>query len=279
MRYRRSLIDERSRELNRMEKVLEGANIKLSSVVSDISGVSSRSMIEAIISGIEDPRVLADLARGRMRKKVDQLEQALAGLVGPHQKMLLSVQLSHIDFLDREIAGLDEEIEEGMRPFEEEIALLCTMPGVARRSSEEIISEIGADMSRFPTADDLSSWAGMCPGNNKNAGKRKSGRTSDGNKHLRSTLIQCAHAAARSKGTYCNAQYGRIAARRGAKRAAVAVGHSMLVACYHMLKKKEPYRELGANYFDELKRKETVTRAVDKLLSLGYIVTLEEAAA
>ncbi len=279
VRYRRSLIDERGRELNRMEKVLEGANIKLSAVVSDISGVSARSMIEAIISGIEDPMVLAALARGRMKKKTEQLEQALVGLVGPHQKMMLSAQLAHIDFLDSQIAGLDKEIEERMRPFEEEIALLCTMPGVARRSSEEILSEIGVDMDRFPTDDDLSSWAGMSPGNNESAGKRKSGKTTGGNKHLRCALVQCAHAAARTKGTYFQAQYGRIASRRGAKRAAVAVGHSMLISCYHMLKKHESYRDLGPNHFDELKRTQHVSRAISKLQSFGYIVILEKGAA
>ena len=279
VRYRRSLIEERGRELNRMEKVLEGANIKLCAVVSDICGVSARSMIEAIISGIEDPQVLASLARGRMKKKTEQLEQALLGLVGPHQKMMLKAQLAHIDFMDGRIAELDKEIEERMRPFEQEIALLCTMPGVARRSSEEIISEIGVDMDRFPTEDDLCSWAGISPGNNESAGKRKSGKTTGGNKYLRSTLVQCAHAAARTKDTYFHAQYGRIASRRGAKRAAVAVGHSMLVSCYHMLKKHEAYRDLGPNHFDELKRTQHVFRAISKLQSFGYIVTLEKGVA
>ena len=278
VRYRRSLIEERSRELNRIEKVLQGANIKLSSVVTDISGVSALSMIQALIDGVEDPKELSEMARGRLRKKSDELELALVGLVGPHQKMMLSTQLSHIDFLNSQIGELDGEIEERMRPFEEELTLLETIPGVARRSSEEIIAEIGVDMSRFPTDGHISSWAGVCSGNNETGGKRKSGKTTGGNKHLRATLVQCAHAAARCKDTYYNAKYGRIAARRGAKRGAVAVGHNILVACYHILKKKEPYRELGPNHFVDLKRTAVVSSAVQRLRSLGYDVTLTEVA-
>lgn len=279
VRYRRSLIEERSREFNRVEKVLQGANIKLSSVVSDIGGVSSRSMIEAIISGIEDPKALAALARGRLKSKAEQLEQALCGLVGKHQRMMLSTQLKHIDFLDSQVAELEGEIEERMLPFQEEMALLQTMPGVSKTSSEEIIAETGADMSRFPTAGDLASWAGMCPGNNETGGKRLSGKTTKGNKHLRATLVQCAHAAARSKNTYYYAQYGRIAGRKGGKRAAVAVAHSMLTSMYYMLERNEPYRELGADYFEQRKREAHIFRAVHKLESFGYKVILEEAVA
>ena len=278
VRYRRSLIEERSRELNRIEKVLEGANIKLSSVVTDISGVSSLSMIQALIDGVEDPKELSEMARGKLRKKSEELERALVGRIGPHQKTMLSTQLSHIDFLNSQIAGLDAEIEERMRPFEEELTLLETIPGVGRRSSEEIIAEIGVDMSRFPTDGHLASWAGMSPGNNESAGKRKSGKTAGGNKHLRATLVQCAHAGARCKDTYFKAKYGRVSARRGAKRAAVAVGHDILTSCYHILKKKEPFRDLGPNHFLELKRAYAVSSAVHRLQSLGYDVTLAEAA-
>lgn len=277
VRYRRSLIEERSRELNRIEKVLEGANIKLSSVVTDISGVSSLSMIRALIDGVEDPKELSEMARGRLRKKSGELERALAGLVGPHQKMMLQTQLSHIDFLNSQIAEMDAEVEERMRPLEEELSLLETIPGVGRRSSEEVIAEIGVDMSRFPTDGHLASWAGMSPGNNESAGKRKSGKTTSGNKHLRATLVQCAHAGARCKGTYFNAKYGRISARRGAKRAAVAVGHDILIACYHMLKNGEQFCDLGPNHFIELKRPYAVSSAVKRLESLGYVVTLAEA--
>lgn len=275
VRYRRSLIDERTRELNRMEKVLEGANIKLSSVVTNISGVSSLSMIQALVDGMEDPKELSKLARGRLCKKERELEQALLGRMSPHQKMMLSSQLAHIDFLNSQIAAMDTEIEERMRPFDEELTLLETIPGVARRSSEEIIAEIGANMSRFPTDGHLASWAGMSPGNNESAGKRKSGKTTGGNKHLRSTLVRCAHAGARCKDTYFKAKYGRVAARRGAKRAAVAVGHDILTSCYHMLKKKEPFIDLGPNHFIDLKRSYVVLGAVQRLESLGYKVILE----
>lgn len=279
VRYRRSLIDERTRELNRIEKVLEGANIKLTSVVSDISGISSMAMIQALIDGVEDPEELAQMARGKLRKKSDDLEQALVGLMGSHQRMMLGTQLDHIDFLNSRIAEIDDEVEERMRPFEEELSLLETIPGVGRRSSETIIAEIGVDMSRFPTDGHLASWAGMSPGSNESAGKRKSGKTAGGNKHLRATLVQCAHAGARCRDTYFKAKYGRLAARRGAKRAAVAVGHDILVACYHMLRKKEPYRELGPNHFVDLKRDYVVSSAVHRLESLGYSVKLEEVVA
>lgn len=275
VRYRKSLVNERAREVNRLQKVLEGANIKLSSVASDVLGVSGRSMIEAIIHGINDPKFLVGLARGRMKSKKEQLEKALTGLIGPHQRMLLAVQLEHIDFLDQQIALLDQEIEERMRPFEEALALLDTVPGVGRRAAEQILAEIGTSMERFPSAAHLASWAGMCPGNNESAGKRKSGRTRKGNNSLRNILVEVARAAARTKNTYLSSQYHRIAARRGANRAAVAVGHSILVIVYHLLKRRKPYFELGADYFDQLKKEAVVNRAVKKLESLGYKVSLE----
>lgn len=277
-RYRRSLVEEKSREINRIQKVLEGANIKLSSVASDTMGVSARSMIEAIINGVDDPQKLSLLAKGRMKSKKDKLERALYGLVGPHQKMILSAQLEHFDFLDKKIALLDREVAERMQPFEEDLELMDTITGIGQRSAQAILAEIGTDMSRFATDCHISSWAGMAPGNNESAGKRKSGRTRKGNNFLRSTLIQAAHAAARSKDTYLSAQYHRIAARRGEKRAAVAVGHSILVIIYHMLKNRMPYTELGANYFDKRREKATVDRAVKRLESLGYRVTLESVA-
>jgi len=275
IRYRRALINERAREVNRMQKVLEGANIKLSSVATDIMGVSGRSMIEAIISGIEDPKFLAELAKGRMKGKREALEQALHGLIGPHQRMLLSAQLEHIDFLDRKIASLDEEIGERMRPFEEDLELLDTIPGVGRRNGEAIVAEIGADMGRYPSSAHLASWVGISPGNNESAGKRKSGRTKKGNKFLRSILVEAARSAARTKNTYLSAQYHRIAARRGANRAAVAVGHTILVIVYHMLKRRQPYIELGATYFDECKREAIIHQMVKRIESLGYKVELE----
>lgn len=275
VRYRKSMIGERSREVNRMQKVLEGCNIKLSSVATDITGVSAKSMLKAIIDGAEDTTVVAKLAKGRMKNKQKQLEKALAGLIGEHQKKLLLTQIEHIEFMDQKIKDLDQEIEMRMHPFEEELALLETIPGVARRSAEEIGAEIGFDMDRFPTDAHISSWAGMSPGNNESAGKRKSGKTTKGNKSLRTTLVISARSASRTKNTYLSAQYRRIASRRGGNRAAVAVGHSMLVIAYHILKKREPYKELGADYFDQRKKDVVVNGAIKRLKALGYKVTVE----
>jgi transposase len=275
VRYRRSLIEERSREVQRIQKVLEGANIKLSSVATDIMGVSGRAMLKSIINGVDDPETLAKLAKGRMKLKYNQLVSALRGLIGNHQKMMLSTQLRHIEFLDSEIARLDAEIKERMRPFEPILELLDTIPGIGRRTAEQIIAEIGVNMERFPKQSHIASWAGMAPGNNESAGKRKSGRTRKGNKFLRTTLLEAARAAARTKDTYLSAQYRRIAARRGANRAAVAVGHTILVIAYHIIKKGQPYQELGANYYDESRKNAIVKNAVKRLESLGYKVNLE----
>lgn len=276
VRYRKSLIEERTREVNRLQKVLEGCNIKLSSVVSNIMGVSGRSMIEAIINNIDDPQLIAKMAKGRLKSKTESLEKALHGLVGPHQRMILATQLRHIDFLDGEIQRLDREVEERLFPFEEELELLETIPGVGRRSAESILTEIGFDMDRFPSDGHISSWAGMAPGNNESAGKRKSGRAPKGNKYLRSTLVQCARAASHTKETYLSAHFRRIAARRGSNRAAVAVGHSILVICYHILKKRQPYNDLGANYFDERKSASVLKNAVKRIEALGFKVIVEE---
>jgi len=274
-RYRRSLIEERAREVNRIQKILEGANIKLSSVASDVMGVSGRSMLAAIINGVDDPKLLSQLAKGKLKNKRDQLERALRGLIGPHQKMILSTQLSHIDFLDRQITMLDSEVAERMRPFEDDLELLDAITGIGRRTAEAFIAETGTDMSRFPTDAHISSWAGVAPGNNESAGKRKSGRARKGNKNLRKILIEAARAASRSKNTYLSAQYHRIAARRGSNRACVAVGHSILIIAYHILKDRTPYYELGANHYEKINEQATVKRAVKKLESLGFKVTLE----
>lgn len=279
IRYRRSLIEERTREVNRIQKVLEGANIKLSSVVSDVLGVSGRAMLEGLIQKPVNPEVLAELAQGRMKNKKVDLAKALQGIMGDHQRMMLSAQLKHIDFLNEQIIQLDAEVCERMRPFAKEIELLDTIPGVGRRTAEHIIAEIGVDMNRFPSAGHLSSWAGMTPGNNESAGKRKSGRTRKGNKKLRSTLVEAARAAGRTKDTYLSAQYRRIAARRGSNRAAVAVGHSILVIVYHILKKKQPYKELGVDYFEQRKRDSVIKSSVKKLEALGFKVNLEESVA
>ena len=278
VRYRKSLVGERAREANRLQKVLEGCNIKLASVATDITGVSAKAMLKAIIDDAGDAVTIAKLAQGKMKNKQKELEKALVGLVGKHQKMLLTAQLKHIEFIDQQIAELDQEIEERMRPFDEALALLETIPGVGRRTAEDLVAEIGVDMDRFPSDAHISSWAGMSPGNNESAGKRKSGKTTKGNKSLRATLVNSARSAARTKNTYLSAQYRRIAARRGGNRAAVAVGHTILVIAYHILKKREPYKELGADYFDQRKKDAVVNNAVRRLMALGYKVTVEAAA-
>ncbi|WP_018133504.1 IS110 family RNA-guided transposase [Effusibacillus pohliae] len=279
VRYRRSLIEERAREVNRIHKVLEGANIKLSSVASDVLGKSGRAMIEAMVAGETDAVMLSELAQRRLKSKKPELIKALNGLMGPHQRLMLAAQLRHIDDLDALIKQLDEEIKRRMLPFEEDLERLDTIPGVARRTAEQILAEIGTDMNRFPSAAHLCSWAGLAPGNHESAGKRKSGRTTKGNQKLRSALVEAAQAAARTKNTYLSSQYRRIAARRGANRAAVAVAHSILTIVYHLLKRKQTYVELGANYYEERQRDRVVKQAVRKLEALGLKVTVEEAIA
>jgi transposase len=277
VRYRRSLIQQRSQQVNRIQKVLEGANIKLGSVATDVVGVSGRAMLSAMLSGTSDPKALAELAKGRLRNKRPALEAALEGLVGPHQRLMLQSLLRHLDFLDTEIGRLDEEVSSRMRPFEAAIEQLDEIEGVGVSTLQDVLAEIGTDMSRFPTAEHLSSWAKVCPGNHESAGKRKSGRSGHGNRWLRSALVEAARAAARTKGTYLSAQYRRIAARRGDKRAILAVAHSILVTIYHMLRDGTPYRQLGGNYFDERDRIHVVQRAVRRIERLGYKVTLEAA--
>lgn len=254
IRYRRSLIEERAREVSRIQKVLKGANIKLSSVASNVLGKSGRAMIEAMIAGETDPEALLDLAKRKLKNKKADLKRALNGLMGPHQKLMLGAQLRHVDYLDEEIGRLDEEIKRRMLPFEEDLELLDTIPGVARRTAETILAEIGPNMDQYPSAAHLCSWAGLCPGQNESAGKRISGKTRKGNKKLRSTLVEAAKAAARTKETYLSSQYHRIAARRGANRATVAVAHSILSMAYYILKRRQPYIELGLTYYEERKR-------------------------
>jgi transposase len=275
--YRKSLVEDRAREVNRVQKVLEGAGIKLASVATDITGVSGRSILDALVSGVDEPEYLASLCRGKLKNKREQMERALVGLVGRHQRMMLAMLLEHIDFLDQEIAKLDQEIGERMRPFEQEIALLDEIPGIGERSAQAVLACIGTDMSRFPTASHISSWAGLAPGNNESAGKRKKARSTKGNPLLRTTLIQAAKSASHTKDTYLSAQYHRIAARRGANKAAVAVAHSMLVIIYCILKHHIPYREMGADYFAQINRKAIARRAVRQLEQLGYRVRIEAA--
>lgn len=277
VRYRKSLVEERAREVSRIQKVLEGANIKLASVATDVLGVSGRAMLQAITEGTIDPKVLAGMAKGRLRKKQDDLEQALEGSLGTHQRMLLKAQLGHIDFLDQQIEELTTEIAKRMDPFQEALDRVDTVPGLARRACEQILAETGIDMSRFPTDAHFASWAKICPGNNESAGKRKTGRTGHGNRWLRHALIEAARAAARTKNTYLSAMYHRIAARRGANRAAVAVAHAILVIIYHILKKGTTYQELGANYLAERQKQVVARRAIKRLEQLGFKVTVEAA--
>lgn len=273
-RFRSTFVKERANLINRIQKVLESANIKVASVLTDIDGVSGRAMMRALIEGTASPAEMADLAKGRLKAKRDSLELALAGRVKPHHRFILQELLNQIEGLDATIAKFDEQILEYCRPFEAAAKQLDTIPGVARETAEIIVSEIGIDMSRFPTADHLASWAGVAPGNNESAGKRLSGRTTKGNRALVDALTQAAWAASHTKHTYLSAQYRRIAARRGRKKALIAVAHSILVITYHLLKNQETYRELGGDYFDRRNPQIVAKRLVRRLEGLGFSVTL-----
>jgi transposase len=273
-RYRTQLGRERAAAVNRLHKTLEGANVKLGAVASDLLGRSGRAMLEQLVQGTTDPATLAELARGRLREKLPALRQALAGSFGPHQQFLVAEQLAHLDELDERQARLEAEVAERLRPFEPAIARLDTIPGVGRRTAEIVLAEGGPDMSRFRTAGHFASWAGLCPGQDESAGKQRSGRMRKGNRWLRGSLIEAAHAAARTKGTYLAAQYRRLATRRGRNRASAAVAHSILIISYHLLRDGTTYRELGANYYDERERTHVERRLVKRLEALGHTVTL-----
>lgn len=277
VRYRRSLIQERSRVANRIQKLLEGANLKLASVASDVLGKSGRAMLRAMAAGEEDPEALALLAQGKLQDKRDALRSALRGLMGPHQRLMLQSHLRHLDFLEEELARLNQEVRTRLAPFDEALERLDAIPGVGRTVAEDVLAETGTDMTRFPSAAHFCSWARVAPGNNESAGKRKSGRTGHGNRWLRSALVQAAHAASHTKDSYLAAQYRRIAARRGGKRAAIAAAHTLLRIMYFMLQRKTTYQDLGGLYFDERDRLQTVRRAVQRIERLGYRVTLDAA--
>ena len=316
-RYRTRLVQERARVVNRVQKLLEGANIKLSSVASDIMGVSARAMLAEIVAGQTDAELMANLARGRMRSKLPELEKALTGIVQPHHRFVLAQQLDHIDFLDEKVETLgirirqqlesmswpdepseqpsepdaSEGTEEGTQVADESelpltwdaaVALLDTIPGVNRRIAEVMLAEMGLDMGQFPTADHLASWTGLAPGNHQSGGKRYSGRTTKGNKPLSSIMVQGAWSAVRTQDTFLKSRYHRLAARRGKKRAIVAVAHSMLVSAWHMLTYQQPYRELGGDYFDERKKDTKVSylvRRLEKLTGGSVSIELQPAAA
>jgi transposase len=308
-RYRTKLVQERSREVNRVQGVLERANIKLAAVATDIMGVSGRAILAALITGRADPAMMAELAKGRMRTKLPLLEQALTGRMREHHRRLLTMQLAHIDFLDEPIDALSVEIMRSLTELEpggpstplstsgdaveeaecaaapggpssplsfaQAVSVLDTIPGVDQRGAELLVAEWGTDMRRFGTASRLSAWTGVAPGNDESAGKQRSGKTRKGNRTLRTGLTQLAHAAARTKGTYLSALYQRLATRRGRKRAIMAVAHAIVVSAFHMLSRHEPYRELGANYFDEQRRGYLVDHLTRRIQRLGYHVHLE----
>lgn len=298
-RYRTKLVQERARTVNRVQKLLEGANIKLSSVVSDVMGVSAKAMLAELCAGQMSPKAMADLARKSLRRKIPELERALNGVVEAHHRFLLSSQLAHIDFLDEQIAEISAEIGrqleqmsappsapgEGKRDtssdtasaadgtasaltWTDAVVLLDTIPGVNAKTAESILAEMGLDMSRFPTPEHLTAWAGLAPGNHESAGKRYSGRRRKGNRPLATTMVQAAWSAVRTKGTYLKSRYHRLAARRGKKRAIVGVARSMLVSAWHMLSYRQPYQELGDDFLDQRKKESKInylTRQLEKL--------------
>jgi transposase len=274
-RQRTQLVAEKASSANRIQKVLEDANIKLAGVATDVLGTSGRAMLEALIAGATDPEQLADLARMRLRAKIPQLRLALAGRVTEHHRFMLRMHLDHVGHLEALIGRLSARIVEVMAPFAEATTRLETIPGISQRVAETVIAEIGPRMEQFPTAGHLASWAGMSPGNNESAGKRRSGHTTHGNRWLRQMLIQAAWAASHTKGTYLAAQYRRLAKRRGKKRALVAVGHTLLVMIYHVLKKGTTYAELGADFLDRQEPERLTRQLVKRLESLGHKVTLE----
>jgi transposase len=273
-RHRKTLVQSRTQELNRLQKALETANIKLDLVVSDVAGVSSRRMIRALSSGVEDAGELAELAKGSLRRKRPELRLALEGRVQEHQRFLFGMILEHIEYLERLIHRVEVEIEVKLSEYEEAIQLLLTLPASGRISAAMILGEIGADMSHFPSAKHLASWAGVCPGNRQSAGKRISGAVTPGNAYLKTVLCDLAATTARQSGTYMHALYHRLARRRGKSRARLAVAHSLLVAIYYMLRDHVPYHELGADYFDQLHTQRLQRHYVRRLEELGFSVAL-----
>jgi transposase len=273
-RYQRKLVQTISAEKNRIQRVLEDANIKLSSVLSDSFGVSGQEMISELMKGELTIEQMAKLAKGRLNKKKKEIEDALVGRIEEHHKFMIKASLRHIELTQKIIADIDSEIDKKMEKHREKYELLQTMPGVKERAAASIIAETGADMDRFPTEGHLSSWAGMSPGNNESAGKKKSGKTTHGNKCLKTTLTESAWAALRTKSTYFNAKYHSLVGRRGKKRALVAVGHKMLIASYYIMRDNVPYQELGTDYLDSRKKDKIVFSYIRRLKTLGYSVIL-----
>ena len=269
VRYRKSLVEERTREINRLEKTLEGANIKLSSIVSDITGVSSRKLLTQILTGEVNEDNIDSLIHISMAEKRGHIILAMEGVLSPVQMKLLKAILSHIDDMTKRIRDLDDIIKTEMKRYEDDIKALDKIPGIGIRSAEMIVAEIGTDMSRFPTASHLASWSDLCPGNNESAGKRKGGKTNKGNRNLKSALIRCAKAAKTNKDSFFYAQYQRLVVRRGANRATVAIAHSMLIAIYHMFKNGIDFRDLGSDYYTKHNTQAKAMYYVRKLKELG----------
>ncbi|MGA2331924.1 MAG: IS110 family transposase [Syntrophales bacterium] len=277
-RYKRKLIQAATSEKQRIEKILEDANIKLSSIASDTFGASGSKMIEALMKGDLNAEEMAELSKGRLRRRKEELREALVGNMRENHKFMIKASLGHIKAIEEELSALECRIQEKIeRHFKVEYELLKTIPGVKENASV-IIAEIGINMDIFPTEMHLSSWAGMSPGNNESAGKKKPGTITHGNKSLKSALTEFAWVAAKTEGTYLSAKYRSLAGRRGQKKALVAVGHKILIMCYHILKHKVPYKELGGNYLDERRRNRITKGYVKRLNNLGYTVTLHEAA-
>lgn len=276
-RYRRTLIEQRAHEAQRVQKVLETANIKLSDVASDVLGVSGRAMLEALIAGEQDVEVIAELARGQMKKKKGALKEALEGSIGAHQRQMLRLHLDMIDFIDGKIRMLDKEVEERMRPFEAQLAAIGGIYGIGRRTAQEIVAEIGTDMSQWPSAKHIASWAKLSPGNNESGGKKRSGRTGKGGP-IRHIMIQAALNVSKSPNTYYGSLYRRLCkgGPRTKGRGQVAVAHSLLVAIYHMLRDGTVHQDLGPDHFDERRREQSTRRAVRQLQDLGFDITVEE---
>ena len=277
-RYRKRLVQSHTSECQRIQKTLEDAGIRLDSVASDVLGVSGRAMLRALIAGERDPEILAEMAKGVLRKKIPELREALHGRFCEHHALLVELALTHIEQIEGAIARLDVEVDKVIAPFAVARDLLDTITGVGKRAAECIIAEIGVEMSRFPTAGHLASWAGSCPGNNVTGGRRRSGKTTKGDVWLQEVLVECAWAAARAKNTYLQAQFWRLTRRIGKKRAAVAVGHSILVIAWHLLSEGCTYEDLGGDFFVKRDTDRARQRAIAQLEALGYNVSLEQAA-
>jgi transposase len=274
MRYRRKLVESQAAERNRLLKVLETANIKLASVATDVFGMSGRLMLRALIAGKATPQEMAELAKGLLRKKIPELELALEGKLEQHHRFLLELQLQRLEAAEKDLAVLELHIRQKLEPYAAQLALLDEIPGVDWTLAAVIIAELGVDMSVFGSVSQLASWAGVCPGNNESAGKRKSSRVPSGNVYLKSGLVEAANAAARAKGTYLRDKFFRLKARRGYKRAVVAIAHKILVAIYHMLSQQVSYNDLGDLYLDQLNKNHLTRNLVHRLERLGYAVTL-----